>query len=70
MISGCMCNRLLPLNLPVRRADVLRILPEEQLQELPNTLHPGPVLPKLLLPVARCMIMNRMLPQPNAYRSL
>ena len=39
----------------VQRDDVLRLLPEEQLQELPDVLHAGSVLPQLLLPSAGCM---------------
>jgi hypothetical protein len=31
--------------------DVLQLLPEEQLQELPDIVHSGAVLPHLLLPV-------------------
>ena len=37
----------------VQRDDVLRLLPEEQLQELPDVLHSGAVLPHLLLPSSR-----------------
>ena len=37
------------------RRDVQQLLPEEQLQELPDVLHAGSVLPQLLLPSARCM---------------
>jgi hypothetical protein len=36
----------------VQRDDVLRVLPEEQLQELPDVLHSGEILPHLLLPSA------------------
>ena len=48
-------HRLLPRDRSVLRRDVLLLLPEEQLQELPDVLHAGPVLPQLLLQSARCM---------------
>jgi hypothetical protein len=48
--------RLLPRDRAVLRRDVLLLLPEEQLQELPDLLHAGTVLPHLLLPGARCMM--------------
>jgi len=48
-------HRLLPRDRAVLRRDMLLLLPEEQLQELPDVLHAGKVLPKLLLPCARCM---------------
>jgi len=44
--------RLLPVCGAVQRDDVLRVLPEEQLQELPDVLHSGQILPHLLLPSA------------------
>jgi hypothetical protein len=49
------CTRLLPRDRAVLRRDMLLLLPEEQLQELPDLLHAGTVLPHLLLPGARCM---------------
>ena len=48
-------DRLLPRDRSVLRRDVHQLLPEEQLQELRDVLHAGPVLPQLLLPSAGCM---------------
>ena len=48
-------DRLLPRDRSVLWRDVHLLLPEEQLQELPDVLQEGPALPHLLLPRAGWM---------------
>ena len=57
-------DRLLPRDRAVQRHDVLQLLPE-QLQELPDVLHTGPVLPQLLLPNTGSMNDVRPPPLPE-----